>query len=105
MKLLNNKGCSMSDIVERKKKSVIWSFLLFIRKTNQKQHLTCNEKVLQGGSNSKNFNTTNLCKHLQSNSVKYKKFCKKEATKQEETQAVNAQASTQASLKQITLQG
>lgn len=67
--------------------------------------LTCNEKVSRGGSNPKNFNTTNLRKHLQSHSDKFKKFSEKEATKQEETQAANAQASAQASLKQITLQG
>lgn len=33
-----DEGCSISDIVERKKKSVItWSVLLFIRKTSIKQ--------------------------------------------------------------------
>ena len=30
-----DEGCSTNDIVERKKKSVIWSFQLFIRKINQ----------------------------------------------------------------------
>ena len=68
--------------------------------------LTCNEKVSRGGSNPKNFNTTNLCKHLQGHSDEYKKFCEKEVTKQEETGAANTQlASAQASLKQIILQG
>ena len=45
-----------------------------------------------------------LRKHLQSHSSEYKKFCEKEATKQEEIAAANTQASVQARLKQITLQ-
>lgn len=48
-------------------------------KFKQYNYLTSNEKVLQGGSNPKNFNTTNLWKHLQNHSDEYKKFCKKEA--------------------------
>ena len=41
--ITDDKGCSTSDIIERKKKSVIiWSVLLFIRKTS---HMTYNEKV------------------------------------------------------------
>ena len=67
--------------------------------------LICNKKVSWGVSNLKNFNATNLRKYLQSHSDKNKKFCEKEATKQKETRAVNAHASVQASLKQITLQG
>ena len=45
--------------------------------------LTCKEKVSRGGSNPKNFNTTNLQKHLQSHRDKYKEFCKKEAAKRD----------------------
>ena len=72
--------------------------------------LTCNEKVSRGGSNPKNFNTTNLRKHLQSHHDKYKEFCEKEATKRDETQERVAAASVlktkaQASLKQSTLEG
>ena len=37
--ITGDEACSMSDIVERKKKSVIWSFLLYIRKTNQKRYV------------------------------------------------------------------
>ena len=32
-------GCSTSDIVEGKKKSVMWIFLPFIKKTNLKQYV------------------------------------------------------------------
>ena len=108
--LTGNEDCSTSDIVERKKKSVISIFFAVHEEDKSKAIcFTCNEKVPRGGSNPKNFNTTNFCKHLQSHSDEYKKFCKKEATKREKTQAAklaNAQpASTQASLKQITLQG
>ena len=34
--ITGDKGSSTSDIVERKKRSDIWSFLLFIRETIQK---------------------------------------------------------------------
>ena len=101
--ITGDKGYSTSDIVERKKKLVKWSvFTVHKEEKSKAVCLTCNEKVSLGGNNPKNFNTTNLRKHLQSHSDKYKKFCKKEATKQEETRAVNAQASAQARLKQIT---
>ena len=75
-------GCSTSDIVEGKKKSVIWIFFVVHKEDKSKvMCLTCNEKVSQGGNNLKHFNTTNLRKHLQSHSNEYKKFCEKEATK------------------------
>ena len=98
-------GCSTSDIVERRKKSVIWIFFAVNKEDKSKAIcLTCNEKVSRGGSNPKHFNTTNLRKHLQSHSSEYKKFCEKEATKREEIAVANTQASAQARLKQITLQ-
>ena len=65
--------------------------------------LTCSEKVSQGGNNQKHFNTTNLRKHLQGHSGKYKEFFETEATKQEDIEA-NLQASVQAKLKQVSLQ-
>ena len=66
--------------------------------------LSCNEKVSRGGNNPKHFNTTNLRKHLQSHSSEYKKSCEKMPLKREEISAANIRASTQAPLKQITLQ-
>ena len=59
--------------------------------------------MLRGGNNPKHFSTTNLHKHLQGHSGKYKKFLETEATKQEEIEA-NSQANLQEKLKQITLQ-
>ena len=60
--------------------------------------MTCNEVVSRGGNNPKHFNTTNLCKHLQTHDKEYKEFCEKEATKNEEGKLKKA------NLKQLTLQ-
>ena len=69
-----NGACS-NDIVERKKKSVMYMDIFAIHKEDKFKAicLTCNEKVSQGGNNPKHFNTTNFCKHLQSHSSEYKK--------------------------------
>ena len=86
-------GCSTSDIVERKKKSIIWIFFAIHKEDKSKAIcLTCKEKMSRGGNNPKHFNTTNLRKNLQSHSSEYKKFCAKEATKREEIAAANTQA-------------
>lgn len=37
--ITGDEACSTSNIIERKKKSVIWNFLMFIRKTNQKRYV------------------------------------------------------------------
>ena len=100
-----------SEAIERKKKSVIWMFFSVDKEDKSKAIcLTCKEKVSRGGSNPKNFNTTNLRKHLQSHRDKYKEFCEKETAKRDETQeraaaASALQTSEQASLKQSTLEG
>ena len=49
--ITDNGGCSTSDIVERKKKSVIWIFFAVNKEDKSTAIcLTCNEKVSQGGS-------------------------------------------------------
>ena len=102
--IIGDKGCSTIDTVERKKKSVLWTFFSVYKEDKSKAIcLTCSEKVSRGGNNPKHFNTTNLRKHLQGHSGEYKKFFETEATKREEIEA-NSQASAQAKLKQITLQ-
>ena len=109
--ITGDEDCLTSEAIERKKKSVIWMFFSVHKEDKSKAIcLTCKEKVSQGGSNPKNFNTTNLRKHLQSHRDKYKEFCEKEAAKRDETQeraaaASALQTSEQVSLKQSTLEG
>ena len=55
------------------------------------------------GNNPKHFSTTNLHKHSQGHSGKYKKFLETETTKREEIEA-NSQANVQEKLNKITLQ-
>ena len=84
---------------ERKKRSVIWGYFAVHKEDKSKAVcMTCNEVVLQGETNPKHFNTTNLRKHLQSHDKEYKRFCEKEAAKNEEGKLKKA------NFKQLTLQ-
>ena len=68
--------------VERKKRSVNWGyFIVRNEEKNKAVCITCNEMVSRSGTNPKHFDTSNLCKHLQSHDKEYKEFCEKEAVK------------------------
>lgn len=79
--ITGDEDCSMGDTVERKKKSVIWIFFAVHKEDKSKAIcLACNEKVSQGGSNPKNFNTTNLRNTCRVTVTSIRKFCEKVAT-------------------------
>ena len=82
-----------------RKESVIWGYFV-IRKEDKSKAvcMTCNKVVSRGETNPKHFNTTNLHKHLQSHNKEYKRFCEKEAAKNEEGKLKKA------NFKQLTLQ-
>ena len=75
-RLFNNWYC-------RKKEEICYMEFFSVHKEDKSKaiYLTCSEKVSQGGNNQKHFNTTNLHKHLQGHSGKYKKFFETKATK------------------------
>ena len=81
--ITGDEDCLTSEAIERKKKSVIWMFFSVHKEDKSKAIcLTCKEKVSRGGSNPKNFNTTNLRKHLQSHRDKYKEFVRRKLQKE-----------------------
>ena len=88
---------SGSDLLERKKRSTTWSFVVIDNEDKTKPCVLLVRRVSRGGKHSKSFNTSNLCKHLEGHEDKFKDYIEQEKKRQE-------LSSSKGSYKQATLE-